>query len=707
MADARTKFFDKMHRDRRIHSTAGAGGGGGGDILDADDIDDFDMNDDIEFSITESGRTVVDEDHHPPRQTYNNQQPDYSHPSTITSTRKESIDSIGMSFTESERHMLLKTLGDDYQSADPVISQLLPQNVHSSSFTTNATTKSSALSSTSAHRSIPVPKPPLHASHSHHGVPSHQQYAAATASQPSSHGSSGSAFLSSVLNTTHTASTGLLLSHTPPTTLGTSYETSHFGKRARSGSVSGRLRSASEYLEDKGLLDRNTKGILKDLIIIGDEELQQALDRYEDGDPSQLEHMISSGALQNRLPQDLDILGDFTLDFLTVHDDADDHAISDEAVAALGIAAGGGKTTTTDDYATDDYERALRSASDPKMASRPSKPQQSQKGTGSYATMAYDDGIGDLDFAGEFVSEQTDDYMQLQHPPLSHYGGGISGSKQTSAAGSPTETNTTMSSDYERRMRSNSLFSALLNDEPDRIGSNTHQHTSIPEDDALGGHSAAPAGSGGSKNGERTDNEKYGWWMNRGSREATGMDEYESSSPGDSKGIRILPPKQRTASSPHLSGIGASLAASEASSPPEAAKPRQTRKYEKGKKEKDSTSKPGRKKKEDMKHEDAIEREHIPGSGMPRSLSDPNLIRTHDSFGLVSVERPEGWVGAYSPDSRKVRIERFLEKRNRRVWSKTIKYDVRKNFADSRLRVKGRFVRKEDELLMRELMSLT
>ena len=99
--------------------------------------------------------------------------------------------------------------------------------------------------------------------------------------------------------------------------------------------------------------------------------------------------------------------------------------------------------------------------------------------------------------------------------------------------------------------------------------------------------------------------------------------------------------------------------------------------------------------------------EHIPGSGRPRALSDPNLRTTYDSDGLMSVERPEGWVGAYSPDSRKVRIERFLEKRGHRVWSKTIKYDVRKNFADSRLRVKGRFVRKEDELLMRELMSLT
>jgi CCT motif len=71
------------------------------------------------------------------------------------------------------------------------------------------------------------------------------------------------------------------------------------------------------------------------------------------------------------------------------------------------------------------------------------------------------------------------------------------------------------------------------------------------------------------------------------------------------------------------------------------------------------------------------------------------------------VDRPEGWIGAYSPDSRRVRIERFIEKRNHRVWTKSVKYDVRKNFADSRLRVKGRFVKKEEESLMRELMSLT
>ena len=98
---------------------------------------------------------------------------------------------------------------------------------------------------------------------------------------------------------------------------------------------------------------------------------------------------------------------------------------------------------------------------------------------------------------------------------------------------------------------------------------------------------------------------------------------------------------------------------------------------------------------------------HVPGSGKPRSLSDPNLRSSINELGLVDVERPEGWVGAYSPESRKIRIENFMKKRNHRTWTKKVKYDVRKNFADSRLRVKGRFVKKEDELMMRELMSLS
>ena len=64
------------------------------------------------------------------------------------------------------------------------------------------------------------------------------------------------------------------------------------------------------------------------------------------------------------------------------------------------------------------------------------------------------------------------------------------------------------------------------------------------------------------------------------------------------------------------------------------------------------------------------------------------------------------YIGVYSPDARRKRIQRFLEKRKKRVWTKKVKYDVRKNFADSRLRVKGRFVKKEDEEIMRELMTI-
>ena len=71
------------------------------------------------------------------------------------------------------------------------------------------------------------------------------------------------------------------------------------------------------------------------------------------------------------------------------------------------------------------------------------------------------------------------------------------------------------------------------------------------------------------------------------------------------------------------------------------------------------------------------------------------------------MKEKENWVGAYSPESRKLRIERFIQSRRKRVWTKKVKYDVRKNFADSRLRVKGRFVKKEDEMLMRDLMGLT
>lgn len=65
------------------------------------------------------------------------------------------------------------------------------------------------------------------------------------------------------------------------------------------------------------------------------------------------------------------------------------------------------------------------------------------------------------------------------------------------------------------------------------------------------------------------------------------------------------------------------------------------------------------------------------------------------------------FIGAYSPEARKRRLAEFHAKRERRVWTRKVKYDVRKNFADTRMRVKGRFVKKEDEDLLKELISIT
>ena len=84
------------------------------------------------------------------------------------------------------------------------------------------------------------------------------------------------------------------------------------------------------------------------------------------------------------------------------------------------------------------------------------------------------------------------------------------------------------------------------------------------------------------------------------------------------------------------------------------------------------------------------------------------VVPFHPMVWVKRAETEDGklYIGAYSPEQRKSRIERFIEKRSRRVWTKKVKYDVRKNFADSRLRVKGRFVKKEDEEIMRELMTI-
>lgn len=456
-----------------------------------------------------------------------------------------------------------------------------------------------------------------------------------------------------------------MLSHTPPT--GSSYEMRHFGKRPRAGSVSGRLRSASD-LEDKGIIDRNQKGVLKDLIISGDEALQEALDKYEKGDKSQLENMIKNGLLSQKLPADMDFLGDLDLDFLTV---------GDEAIGSL--------TGQNVEQLTNDARARINSL--PKNISGfPS-------GNSVGCVSNFSDGIGDLEFSNDLCD--NDNHARFN-----------SRSNSIDLDNFRLRSNSLRSDSIDARDRSSQSLN--IRDQPNPLvqGTLSIEYQTTPP----GAHS------------------------DRSLQPARWMDQAVPRK--DS--VPPVPSCRVQKSSTKLSGIGASLAEYNRSTAKltkaqlleEKRRERQIRREIKEREKQELKERKERERREKRKQkerekllrkekkaqkarlkqeEELVEEPKIiqSGTGRPRSMSDPNIKTSIDSNGLLQVDRPEGWVGAYSPESRKIRIERFMEKRNHRVWTKSVKYDVRKNFADSRLRVKGRFVKKEDELLMRELMSLT
>jgi hypothetical protein len=57
-------------------------------------------------------------------------------------------------------------------------------------------------------------------------------------------------------------------------------------------------------------------------------------------------------------------------------------------------------------------------------------------------------------------------------------------------------------------------------------------------------------------------------------------------------------------------------------------------------------------------------------------------------------------IGTLTVEERRIKIEKYLEKRKKRTWCKKISYDCRKRVADSRLRIKGRFVTKDQAFVM-------
>ena len=72
----------------------------------------------------------------------------------------------------------------------------------------------------------------------------------------------------------------------------------------------------------------------------------------------------------------------------------------------------------------------------------------------------------------------------------------------------------------------------------------------------------------------------------------------------------------------------------------------------------------------------------------------------------IKVVETEGNIGIYSPEARKERLHRFMAKRLKRSYTKRTRYHGRTMEANAKLRYKGRFLKKEDEELLRAAMEI-
>lgn len=81
---------------------------------------------------------------------------------------------------------------------------------------------------------------------------------------------------------------------------------------------------------------------------------------------------------------------------------------------------------------------------------------------------------------------------------------------------------------------------------------------------------------------------------------------------------------------------------------------------------------------------------------LPSALSVPDANGNTTGTFQMELLNKDGRIGIYLPEARRARIARFHAKRKMRIWRKRIKYDCRKKLADSRPRIKGRFVKRSD-----------
>eukprot|EP00615_Pteridomonas_danica_P008421 CAMPEP_0114358956 /NCGR_PEP_ID=MMETSP0101-20121206/22654_1 /TAXON_ID=38822 ORGANISM="Pteridomonas danica, Strain PT" /NCGR_SAMPLE_ID=MMETSP0101 /ASSEMBLY_ACC=CAM_ASM_000211 /LENGTH=390 /DNA_ID=CAMNT_0001502255 /DNA_START=229 /DNA_END=1401 /DNA_ORIENTATION=- len=378
--------------------------------------------------------------------------------------------------------------------------------------------------------------------------------------------------------------------------------------KQHSSRTGGRLRSASD-LEDLGIIEPHEKGIIKELISNGDERLQEALDKFEEGDSNELENLMSNGLLSKKTS--IDLLEDLDFHFLQQAGLEQLESSQDPAQLATPL-----QPTSA----------ATPFSSVNGLGSLPPVPSTGFLSTGSALSAALNSGIGGASGGG------------------GGGGGDGWGRKTHDLTLDDISFDGSFDDGCERRVRSDSVSSVNSmsgfrvngsNISPSMLGQNFPDVFDDMNENRLS------AGSNGRPN-TRPSSRRNVLTISTSTLTCTTS---SSSAPID------IPSRSK--------GRGNSIAA-------------------------------------------------LVDAGMmaDRMTEFESLDALQEDDMSDSVGGPH-YVGAYSPESRRRRVARFMEKRGRRIWTKKVKYDVRKNFADSRMRVKGRFVRKEDEELLRDLLSLT
>nr|CCA21968.1 AlNc14C139G7198 [Albugo laibachii Nc14] len=94
---------------------------------------------------------------------------------------------------------------------------------------------------------------------------------------------------------------------------------------------------------------------------------------------------------------------------------------------------------------------------------------------------------------------------------------------------------------------------------------------------------------------------------------------------------------------------------------------------------------------------------HIPPNSTSTERMESSLSSSNEGMETPTISenllnkwtQRDRQIGAYSPEARMERIQRFREKRKHRVYHKRVKYDCRKRLANACPRIRGRFVKRE------------